>query len=190
MTHPTSEPRLDEALPCPFCGEVCVTQDTHSGFKWGAIICTKCCAAGPEVRTEYKAPAVWYADAVVEWNRRALPVPSAPSRLPEKVSAKLPENAEAVLVDVCQLLDGWHQDGTAWSAWDESVRKRVAALLALYRPAGETRAGDAEALLAEFERAILKSEEAFEYPYAQIGKEDIDLLRAALPPSHAGEANG
>jgi len=30
-----------------------------------------------------------------------------------------------LLCDVAQLLDGWHQDGTAWSEWDESVRKRV-----------------------------------------------------------------
>ncbi len=26
---------------------------------------------------------------------------------------------------VAQLLDGWHNDGTAWSSWDESVRKRL-----------------------------------------------------------------
>jgi hypothetical protein len=24
-----------------------------------------------------------------------------------------------------QLLDGWHQDGTAWSEWDESVRSKL-----------------------------------------------------------------
>lgn len=34
-------------------------------------------------------------------------------------------NATAdVLVDVNQLLEGWHADGTAWSEWDESVRDR------------------------------------------------------------------
>ncbi len=27
--------------------------------------------------------------------------------------------------DLAQLLDGWHNDGTAWSSWDESVRKRL-----------------------------------------------------------------
>lgn len=27
-----------------------------------------------------------------------------------------------------QLLDGWHQDGTAWSEWDESVRKELSEL--------------------------------------------------------------
>jgi hypothetical protein len=27
--------------------------------------------------------------------------------------------------DLAQLLDGWHNDGTAWSEWDESVRKRL-----------------------------------------------------------------
>lgn len=24
-----------------------------------------------------------------------------------------------------QLLDGWHADGTAWTEWDESVRKEL-----------------------------------------------------------------
>jgi hypothetical protein len=27
-----------------------------------------------------------------------------------------------------QLLDGWHADGTAWSTWDESVRKELSEL--------------------------------------------------------------
>lgn len=33
-----------------------------------------------------------------------------------------------LLCDVSQLLDGWHNDGTAWTAHDESVRNRVSAL--------------------------------------------------------------
>jgi len=41
-----------------------------------------------------------------------------------------------VLIDVAQLLDGWHQDGTAWTEWDEAVRRRVSDAL-------ETRIGDA-----------------------------------------------
>jgi hypothetical protein len=35
------------------------------------------------------------------------------------------EELRQLLCDVAQLLDGWHNDGTAWSEWDESVRKRV-----------------------------------------------------------------
>ena len=35
-----------------------------------------------------------------------------------------------LLCDVAQLLDGWHNDGTVWSEWDESVRQRVSAALA------------------------------------------------------------
>ena len=31
--------------------------------------------------------------------------------------------------DCAQLLDGWHQDGTAWTKWDESVRQRLSALI-------------------------------------------------------------
>lgn len=30
--------------------------------------------------------------------------------------------------DCAQLLDGWHQDGTAWSEWDESVRQHLTQL--------------------------------------------------------------
>lgn len=33
-----------------------------------------------------------------------------------------------VLCRVAQLLDGWHQDGTAWTEYDESVRREVADL--------------------------------------------------------------
>lgn len=33
-----------------------------------------------------------------------------------------------LLTDVAQILDGWHNDGTAWSEWDEQVRQRVTAL--------------------------------------------------------------
>jgi hypothetical protein len=39
------------------------------------------------------------------------------------------EAIRALLCDVLQLLDGWHQDGTAWTKWDESVRRRVSAVL-------------------------------------------------------------
>lgn len=34
-----------------------------------------------------------------------------------------------VLCDVCQLLDGWHNDGTAWTVWDEGVRRRASELM-------------------------------------------------------------
>ncbi len=32
---------------------------------------------------------------------------------------------ESLLCDIAQIFDGWHADGTAWSEWDESVRKRL-----------------------------------------------------------------
>lgn len=35
------------------------------------------------------------------------------------------EELRNLLCDVAQLLDGWHQDGTAWTEYDESIRKRV-----------------------------------------------------------------
>lgn len=39
------------------------------------------------------------------------------------------QKLSGVLVDVCQLLDGWHAD-VAWSAWDTEVRQRVGKELA------------------------------------------------------------
>ncbi len=35
---------------------------------------------------------------------------------------------ESLLIDTCQLIDGWNQDGV-WSEWDQSVRNRIAAYL-------------------------------------------------------------
>lgn len=34
-----------------------------------------------------------------------------------------------LLTQVAMLLDGWHQDGTAWTVWDEEVRQAVSAML-------------------------------------------------------------
>ena len=39
------------------------------------------------------------------------------------------DKAVNVLTNTGQLLDGWHNDGTAWSEWDESVRQDVSELL-------------------------------------------------------------
>ena len=36
---------------------------------------------------------------------------------------------EPVLINVAQLLDGWHAD-VAWTEWDEDVRHQVSVLLA------------------------------------------------------------
>jgi hypothetical protein len=36
-----------------------------------------------------------------------------------------PDSLQAVLCRVSQLLHGWHQDGTSWSEWDESVYREV-----------------------------------------------------------------
>lgn len=38
------------------------------------------------------------------------------------------EKARQTLVDVCQLLQGWHAD-TDWTEWDSEVDRRVHALL-------------------------------------------------------------
>jgi len=37
------------------------------------------------------------------------------------------------LTNACQVFDGWHNDGTAWSEWDESVRQDLSKLLAYFQ---------------------------------------------------------
>ncbi|MBU6408058.1 MAG: Lar family restriction alleviation protein [Alphaproteobacteria bacterium] len=64
--------------PCPFCGEdVAITypQAGDTREKWGAATCISCGAVGPDVRTDYDTSenAPWRAEAIKEWNRRALP---------------------------------------------------------------------------------------------------------------------
>jgi hypothetical protein len=49
-------------------------------------------------------------------------------RLVREVRCENTADLRDLLCEVAQLLDGWHNDGTAWSAWDESVRKRVSAM--------------------------------------------------------------
>lgn len=39
---------------------------------------------------------------------------------------------ENVLPNVAQLLDGWHQDGTKWSEWDEKVRQQLSQIIAIW----------------------------------------------------------
>ena len=68
--------------------------------------------AGRETAEAY---AVALADAYAErrWRESA-----------ERAEAAL-RGWKALWPDLAQLLDGWHQDGTAWTPWDESVRKRL-----------------------------------------------------------------
>lgn len=120
VTHPTSEPR---ALPCPFCGMNPLVEPWHGG---------------PPTKTRISCPAEYddecgatasatgdtRAEAIAAWNRRALPVPSGPSR--EEVEAAISEYEEAY--------SQWLIDGGCGAG----VEKTRAALLALYRPAGET----------------------------------------------------
>ena len=62
-------------------------------------------------------------------NERAdTPAPAeVPTPTPETatISEELLIELDATLCCVAQLLDGWHNDGTAWSEWDESVRNDV-----------------------------------------------------------------
>jgi hypothetical protein len=47
------------------------------------------------------------------------------SFVPAPGCAVLVDEVITLLTDVAQLLDGWHNDGTAWSEWDEHVRQQV-----------------------------------------------------------------
>jgi hypothetical protein len=42
-----------------------------------------------------------------------------------------------LLTDIAQIFDGWHADGTVWSEWDESVRRRVSEVLKSLEDKGE-----------------------------------------------------
>lgn len=46
----------------------------------------------------------------------------------DKQLSEMSRDVDAVLINVSQLLYGWHADGTAWSEWDEQVRQQVSAL--------------------------------------------------------------
>ena len=70
------------------------------------------------------------ADRVADY-LEGVPEPASDARAPGPALASAmpsPEELLDVLVDVSQLFDGWHGDGTAWTTWDEDVRKRLAAL--------------------------------------------------------------
>jgi hypothetical protein len=43
----------------------------------------------------------------------------------EKLDYKIRTELEDLLHDVENIFAGWHSDGTAWTEWDESVRKRL-----------------------------------------------------------------
>jgi hypothetical protein len=47
----------------------------------------------------------------------------------EMEQAELSEFIETI-TNACQVFDGWHNDGTAWSEWDESVRQKLSKCLA------------------------------------------------------------
>lgn len=64
-------------------------------------------------------PQTWWTDVRAADFAFSLAAPPAGER----------ERLAGTLCRVAQLLDGWHQDGTAWSEWDESVRKEVSDLL-------------------------------------------------------------
>src|SRR6476660_4905613 len=44
---------------------------------------------------------------------------------PPALEPSLRSELEDLLYDVENIFDGWHSDGTAWTEWDESVRKRL-----------------------------------------------------------------
>jgi hypothetical protein len=50
----------------------------------------------------------------------------------EREVAQLRKELEPMInhcTNACQVFDGWHNDGTAWSEWDESVRKEMSGVV-------------------------------------------------------------
>lgn len=97
-----------------FCGySVCADRETDASVEC-------CLAAGHAGDHDFS-------------ERLASPRVSAPAQDAGNSSAEVELARQAalraLLVDVAQIFDGWHQDGTAWTEHDESVRKRVSEAL-------------------------------------------------------------
>ena len=62
-------------------------------------------------------------------NKAKNPVPEKPAAAkPEEGALSLKEKSE-ILCNTTQLLSGWSQDGTAWTAFDEECRQGIIKML-------------------------------------------------------------
>jgi hypothetical protein len=120
--------QLEQALNSKSMAEWCLEERAAGNGGCGA--CSVCCK---ELRDEFEQANRERDDAVAN-NEANLNLAGIRAKLLEKAGrerelaqAKCAEWADLV-PEICQLLDGWHADGTAWSEWDESVRKRIAKL--------------------------------------------------------------
>lgn len=126
----TTDRSTPNLLPCPFCGtapslEDSDARDAASGERVGYTF-VKC----RECHTDHGAIGLNSLErAVAAWNRRAEPAAQAAQAGQSAAQPHRPEGISALLVDVIQLLRGWHVD-TAWTAWDQSVCDRAVAMLA------------------------------------------------------------
>ena len=130
----------DKPLPCPFCGNntVYTAVDAGQGNKWGFAHCGQCGAQSGDVRTGYDEAldAPWRAEAIAEWNNRALPPVPAPD------VAELVEAAKGIIplvdCDVAGEPDnqsiGWHQDGKPIAVTFGQVRASFAILAKIKEP--------------------------------------------------------
>lgn len=94
---------------------------TNNAGENGLAICNHCGKPISKARLEADV-------CLCEWKG----VTSA--RATPKAVSQNDETLRQLLFEVCQLLDGWHNDGTAWTEWDESVRKRCSMMLASISP--------------------------------------------------------
>ena len=63
---------MSEERACPWCGDVGVSYEEQSTYRWGAAVCDDCGVVGPEIRKQYgEAEADWAPRALEAWNRRA-----------------------------------------------------------------------------------------------------------------------
>lgn len=68
------------------------------------------------------------------------------------------QELKQTLHEVQQVLTGWHQDGTAWSDYDEQVRKKVLSIqMRLHRPKIICYCGSLRVALDAFKKAEYQS---------------------------------
>jgi Lar family restriction alleviation protein len=120
----------DKPLPCPFCGNntVYTAVDAGQGNKWGFAHCGQCGAQAGDVRTGYDEAldAPWRAEAIAEWNNRALPAVSAPD-VAELVKA---------LRECTEWMESLRASGDAgfWDWKDDEYTRAIAALAKIKEP--------------------------------------------------------
>lgn len=133
---------------------------TEPGGKWGGV---QCCINGPEVRTGYKALEHWRADAINEWNTRAIPANAAHLLAGRRELEGADDFFQALLTGQPIWPNPWGQDVAATAFFVQRMRDRLTWMLenpakasALFGSMGENPTHDKQAALLEVIDTMLR----------------------------------